>query len=491
MLSGQSWLFFDNAIFVAQVLLAVSFVSWNARWHGSAIFSTGVLFLHLILLSPNTKLVFGSMRGDALWRFVPWSYRPSGMFGLALYDVVLLLFSLFAIGRSLHTGRLRSVLSPLAFFLGALGVGTLSVAFKVYDFDSNRFLIAFRVALLFVVFLSTGLNATNPHNMKWCRGFYVQLLVLYLLGCLSMLMLSSGERWNRYGMATFLPSSAFWIVSYLALIAALFHRMQFGTRFALLLISVFPLWGVSKAVVVYQVCGLMLFAVYTFGRVHLLKLKEHVGLATMLILSLSFAGIVGVVAYSSLVNDSGSLGTRHYQFINLWATLKDGGLARMLFGIGWNQWYRIWVDFPEFDYGAWDAMEVQNDDFRVALQTSLLPVMRGSGIIGLLLFSLSLYSFARRAMPERGPIHVRATRFAMLLVAITTWSSYPELGFDAVAINACFIGYLLRCRQVAWPAEMPCAVVPLFGPQGHRRPPQNGLPHARTISAGRRDDFAN
>lgn len=481
MLTGGQWILLDNAAFVFQVVLVAVFAVRNARGHDSVLIAAGLAFLQLLLLSPNTRLVFGGLGEAGLWRLAPWDIRPAVLAGLSSYDAALIALSIFIFFRAAIAGRFRSVQFPLALFFATIAMGTASLAFRVYDLDVSRFLIAFRSALLFGTFLSLGLNISRPHYEGLVKSFFVQFMVLYLVGCVSMLLLAPGERWNRYGMATFLPSQTFWVISYIALIVAMFSRVSIGQRLFLLIVALFPLWGLSKTAATLYGCVLIVYFICKWFPAWLTRLPEFSGWAAAIIVAVSFAGIVVVVAYSLFLDNRGALGTRHYQFLNLWHTLVEDN-RRLLCGIGWNQWYKITIDFVEIDYGAWDALEFGNTDFRAALQTSLLPVLRGAGLIGVVLFTTSLIAFTRQAMPQSGPPTVRATRVLLLLLAVTTWSSFPELGFDAVAFSAFILGYLLRCRQVPYPLVPPPGTMP--GRHGGRRLPHSLIGTERPRFAG-------
>lgn len=388
MIPFGSWVALDTLGIVVQLGFAALFLS---RFHGSRPARALLLSLLVMLIFPIGLQPMGISRAAepmSIPRNWFWMAKVGGV-GLGdLFISAMLAYSF--LGRKLS----KEAATMIGLFAVIVVAGFVGMTWAPRGAELKGALNSVRGMICVLI----AFNASGYAGSLELRGAFVRHLAIQMLMSVAlMVLLEPDYRPFRYWTNALFHSQAFAVVGGLCLIELFTKRRKPLTLTAILFIgAILPCLGAVKANLLLFAGSLPLLLFFrngTLGRSE----KTIVNSFGILFAMLPFLSAVGGAALGVK-----AMITRLDQTANTVLTANEMGTKGLLFGIGWNQWYRQYVPMLEMDYGAYSLEEMQTPGWKRSVQISPVSVFRDAGLVGVGLVLVIAYRGGRRAYSSTG-----------------------------------------------------------------------------------------
>lgn len=379
----DSWNRVDILIMVAQCIILISFYMKNKKLLGN-LYATTLCLSAWLIITPIGLIPVAIINTDRsnVFRLVFWEFKIGG---LSINDILIisLFFVLFLHFLLRYNQKVDINFYKIIYaFIISFFIGCVSSLLSPKGVDFERFLIVGRYFLLILIALFSTLLVNTQNSNIWLKKYILLLLKISILSILSLAILSTDYRPNRYWTYAWLQSQESQSIFILIFAYGLFIVRNSLKKILLIMLGLFPaLVGYKYSIYIIILCLVLNLIMYLLKKPLYEKIiKNSIRYGPILLILFPIIIIqYFVINYS----DMGSLSTRYYQFINVWANLKEEGFLSLIFGIGWNQWYYIYYPFPFLDLGAWTDDQIYSANWKYSVQILPFSLIRSIGILGL------------------------------------------------------------------------------------------------------------
>ncbi|KGT37736.1 hypothetical protein P421_13745 [Heyndrickxia coagulans P38] len=425
-MSLNSWNKLDIIIFTIQVVLLFYFYAKYSRLYGK-LFTGGMCLAGWLFITPIGLIpvsIFGNINEFSVFRNIFWHYK---IMKISINDIIIMLFLIITIIRLLSISSKKISSSFVKSFLLLFSVfliGMMSTIFAPAGIDYQNIFIVIRYFIL--VFIAYFINLFNKNNgNNWIKDYMGLMLILSILSLISMSLLSVDYRPQRYWTHSFLQSQESQTVFLTVLCYGLFG-LNGLKRGLLVFIGLIPAMTGYKFSIFVSSFILLLYFLSNFNQKKYFYLicKLLIKLCPIVFLIIPF---LAIKYYVINISNMGSFSTRYYQVINMMVTLKNNGILSSLFGIGWNQWYKIYYSFPFLDLGAWTDEQIYNMDWKYSIQIFPFSLIRSVGFIGTALWVFCTLKIVRESVKNFQQTNNMAFLLLFSIIFIQTYFSFPDV----------------------------------------------------------------
>ncbi|WP_270584492.1 hypothetical protein [Bacillus smithii] len=313
-----------------------------------------------------------------------WHYKISG---LTINDF-LIIFCCFCLIVTLLNKNFRldkwfvkySFITLLIFIVGF--ISAIQAPMKV---DVERFFIVLRYMLILILGSYTGYLIGIKSELEIFYRYLKLLFSISIISIISMLLLDTSYRPPRYWTYAILQSQETQSTFLIVFALSLFGIIKGNRRIFYLTISLIPaIFGYKYSIIMVSI----ILAFFVFQKIISKKLFYAVESLTIIFIvySLVIIPTIFVVWFTTHITQFDAIGTRYFQIINVIETIKNEGWKAIVFGIGWNQWYKIYYEFPYIDFGAWTIEQLENPNWKYSVQIIPYSLVRSVGIFGFIVW---------------------------------------------------------------------------------------------------------
>ncbi|AEM47328.1 hypothetical protein Acife_1169 [Acidithiobacillus ferrivorans SS3] len=415
LIMSMSWFFYESVRLVKKLEYAL------------LIFSIGWFLSTPQAVSPDS--ILGSYDDLSIWLNFFWHIK---MYGLSFNDVIsvlVFLISFFVVKGKITKGA--GLLLLLMVFVW--GIGTFSLLLSPRGIYIDNYLNPARVFILILSGYFTGLKFTSYAHLRVIKSYFILLIKLLLIWFVVFLLLSNSYKAIRYGMPALLINQSWQTVAF-ANIGINF--ILSGTRrqkSVALLVGLIPVIGFYKDAILSYLLFLLFFVKSKVGtRQFSLKFFRFLPLVMFLLTPV-------IIYFGSHIIINNAIVTRWFQIYNSVATLFRGGVATLLFGIGFGQWYHIYYQFPFIDYGAWGMKQIMVQNWKFSIQSPFFSLLRSVGIVGVSAWLFILALIAEKIIYFGDIRNKRAFAIFVFIYLGYQMGSFPAL----LPSNAMLIGFII------------------------------------------------
>jgi hypothetical protein len=443
----------DNIIYAFQICLIISTLIF--RCHGRLDLILVFALLSILVISPSSVVMVAGLgedySGTLGWRQFIYSYKifEIGSSGAGTVYFLLTAGLVYGILRSLKISSLSKHGQQALLLLVLLYLmGFFSVFLNVYVVEIPNLVYAAREFETVVAGFLLGAIISKTNNLGLFKKLVTnECTLIATLGSISFLFVADSVGWERdFGLKNILPSQTYPLLAYINLLAIGKGRISvFAVILRLIPFGLCVVSGNKESLVMGFAC--LFFGVVKTSVWHLFSidiLRKPILLACVLIIAVWISYLLPIYFSSLLENGMPSLVVRYYQIVNSIKTIFNNGVAVLLFGIGWGQWYLIYEPFPFIDYMSGPRFEVEERVARFMISVPAVPVLRSIGLIGFgYLFVSLVYIF--KMVLERSSVHWFWGVFVVLVCALSL-SSAISGNVEYLFCCSCFLGSYFKSR---------------------------------------------
>lgn len=370
-----------------------------------------------------------------------WFWHAKVMLGMSTGDFLLLLVLVMAgIHAILHRHKKNVAWSFLGLILILFAIGVFALLGSEGEIDLKNLFSATRTFIFIAAFFYLGSSRKNAESIM--LGTSTVLLITFFISFCSMNLLDPYYRAIRYWVPAMLQSQQF--VSAIPFFAIYFAARGDKPIHARAWISccVLMLFMAYKAYYLFLI--VLLFYALLFGR----NRQQQPGwwlFCTFAFLLLQPIIVLANIFLSAFIGGIPAIDTRAFQVLNLYLTFQDKGFLAWVMGIGWGQWYQIFIPFPAVDEGAWTVDQLFDDERKFSIQLMPFSLFRSVGIAGFLLTVFLVYKYIKDLQfVIRGyPRHKSLLMLIVIFTNISIFFSIPDVLPETAAFSALMLSLML------------------------------------------------
>lgn len=415
LIMSMSWFFYESVRLVRKPEYAL------------LIFSIGWFLSTPAGLSPVS--ILGPYDDLSIWLNFFWHFKIYGLSFNDVISVLVFLISFFVVkGKITKDSRLLLLLMVFVW-----GIGTFSLLLSPRGIYIDNYLNSARVFILILSGFFTGLTFTSYVHLHVIKSYLILLIKLLFIWLVVFLLLSNSYKAIRYGVPALLMNQSWQAVVFITIGINFILSGTRRQKSVALLVGLIPVVGFYKEAILSYLLFLLFFV----------KNKVNTRLVSLnffLFLPLALLLLTPAIIYFGshvIINDA--IVTRWFQISNSVVTLFRGGVATLLFGIGFGQWYHIYYQFPFIDYGAWGMNQIMVQNWKFSIQSPFFSLLRSAGIVGISAWLFILALIAKKIVYFGDIRNKRAFAIFIFMYLGYQMGSFPAL----LPSDAMFIGFII------------------------------------------------
>lgn len=441
-------IFIDNILFI---ITTIYITIWVLK--KNIIFKEKLAYLLLFIIFNSSYNIMVKPIHDnnmIIFRTFIWRYKIIGPLGIMdLIFIILFITFLVDIIKNIKYNKLINLIYIREFIFILIGITSFFIN-KGYTIDSSKFFIECKGIIYFFVIITLTLKylKRSIKDVDYMRMFTFILAT----GFISTLVFNNYYLWVRYGQVVkIIDQEDAYTISMICIYYYLFKSLKHKKIKYFLLFTVFFLQNllcIYKLNIVYMIISIILL--FTIIK----KTKVSYFVSNILILCVIAMSIIGIDSLKEIAS-SNAIYTRVYQSIDFMTEMVHRGSYATTFGLGMGTPY--YSEFDIGDGGEIKAIDKQFGNYRFAVQTPILGVVKYIGIAGFIInmtlifiITVTMYRYIRVVRNNLSPELISLTTMFILnlITGTTSFSTYGTL--PILIFNAFIIGRIsLQIKELS------------------------------------------